>query len=99
MLRFYTAPGLPPYYKVKSLVFCSTAYKGGGDKSPRDLESRRCFLEKAQAALRRCDVYIHPDDCEEVQEIKDYLDEEWLDLLEAEGSAKEDGGDGQTTDH
>ncbi|ROW11044.1 hypothetical protein VMCG_01527 [Cytospora schulzeri] len=93
ILRFYTKPGLPPYYKAKTLIFCSTAYKE--DESPRDLESRRYFLEKAQVALQRCEVYTHPQDCEEVQKVKDLLDEEWQGLLKVEAAAKEDGDDGQ----
>ncbi|ROV91806.1 hypothetical protein VSDG_06475 [Cytospora chrysosperma] len=97
ILRFYTTTGLPPYYKVKSLIFCSTAYKGVD--SPRDLESRRYFLEKAQVALQRCEVYTHPEDREELQKVKDCLDQEWQELLEveveAEAAAEEDGDDGQ----
>lgn len=93
ILRFYTTPGLPPYYKVKSLIFCSTAYKEV--EWPRDLESRRYFLEKAQVALQRCEVYTHPEDREELQKVKDCLDQEWQGLLEveAETAAEEDGDD------
>ncbi|KUI60450.1 hypothetical protein VP1G_07629, partial [Cytospora mali] len=87
ILRFLTRPGLPPYYKLKTLIFCSTAYKE--DESLRDLESRRYFLEKAQVALQRCDVYTHPEDCKEIQKVKEFLDEEWQGMLSAEAVAKE----------
>lgn len=88
MLRFLTEPGLSPYYKLKVFIFCSTAYKE--NESPRDLESYRYFLEKAKVASQRCEVYTHPDDCKEVQEIKDYLDEELQRILNIEAAAKEE---------
>lgn len=93
VLYFLVKPGLPPYYKFKALFFCSSAYKDG--ESPRDLESRRYFLEKAQVAAQRCDVYTHPEDCKEVQKVKDRFHEEWQMLLGAEAAAKEDCHDGQ----
>ncbi|KAK7745428.1 hypothetical protein SLS53_002926 [Cytospora paraplurivora] len=87
ILRFLTKRGLPPYYKLKALIFCSAAYQE--DESQTDLESRRYFLEKAQAALQRCE-YTHPEDCKEVRKIKKCLEEEWQSLLEAEAAAKGD---------
>jgi hypothetical protein len=50
-------------------------------------------------ALQRCEVYTHPEDREELQKVKDCLDQEWQGLLEveaeAETAAEEDGDDDQ----
>lgn len=48
-------------------------------------------------ALQRCEVYTHPEDREELQKVKDCLDQEWQGLLEieAETAAEEDGDDNQ----
>lgn len=46
-------------------------------------------------ALQRFEVYTHPEDCNEVQKVKDCLDEEWQGLLKVEAAAKEDGDDDQ----
>lgn len=66
---------------------------------PSDLESRRYFLERAQVALQRCQVYTHPEDCKEVQRLMDYVAGEWQGLLEVEATAIADRGDDGQAEH